>query len=145
MFSASEQLYISLQNKDVTAQDANIAVNLAKAFYVRQRDLAAFQSFYRDVITNADDKKEPPRYSNIPRRCDDGSLQYRFSNPEEYYRQQYFQVIESLPGELTRQFDQKGFCLTSKIEAIILNSCIGQACQIPDKVSTLHSKDLNLE
>ena len=53
--------------------------------------------------------------------------------------------MESLPGELTRQFDQKGFCLTSKIEAVILNSCIGQACQIPDEVSTLYSKDLNLE
>ena len=53
--------------------------------------------------------------------------------------------MESLPGELTRRFDQKGFCLTSKIEAVILNSCIGQACQIPDEASTLYSKDLNLE
>ena len=89
----------------MTAQDANIAVNLAKAFYVRQRDLAAFQSFYQSVITNANGKTEPPalpRYSNTPRMYDDGSLQYRFSNPEEYNRQQYFQVMESLPGELTR-------------------------------------------
>ena len=149
VFSTSEQLSITLQNKDTTAQDANIAANLAKAFYVRQRDLAAFQSFYQNVITNADGKTEPPalppRYSNIPRRYDDGSLQYRFSNPEEYYRQQYFQVMESLPGELTRRFDQKGFCLTSKIEAVILSSCIGQACPIPDEVSNLYSKDLNLE
>ena len=53
--------------------------------------------------------------------------------------------MESLPGELTRRFDQKGFCLTSKIEAVILNSCIGQACHLPDEVSTLYSKDLNLE
>ena len=61
------------------------------------------------------------------------------------YRQQYFQVMESLPGELTRRFDQKGFCLTSKIGAVILNSCIGQAYPIPDEVSNLYSKDLNLE
>ena len=103
---------------------------------------------YQSVITNADGKTEPPalpRYSNIPQRYDDGSLQYRFSNPEEYYRQQYFQVMVNLPGELTRQFDQKGYCLTSKIEAVILNSCIGQACPILDEVSNLYSKDLNIE
>ena len=53
--------------------------------------------------------------------------------------------MESLPGELTRRFEQKGFCLTSKIEADILNSCNGQACPIPDEVSYLYSKDSNLE
>ena len=35
VFSASEQqLSITLQNKDTTAQDANIAVNLAKVCFV---------------------------------------------------------------------------------------------------------------
>ena len=44
VFSASEQLSITLQNKDTTTQDANIAVNLAKAFYIRQRDLSKLLS-----------------------------------------------------------------------------------------------------
>ena len=38
VFGASEQLSIILQNKDTTAQDSNIAINLGEAFYARQRD-----------------------------------------------------------------------------------------------------------
>ncbi len=45
IFGASETL--SLQGKDTTLQEAISAVNLAKAFYRRQRTDEAFCHFYR--------------------------------------------------------------------------------------------------
>ena len=50
IFSASEQLSTTLQAKNATAQDAYTAVNLAKAFYDRQKDPPAFEAFYQQVI-----------------------------------------------------------------------------------------------
>ena len=59
-----------------------------------------------------------------------------FQDLEEYYRQQYFQVMDSCYGELARRFEQKGFTVALHIETIIVNSCNGKPpAKIPDEVA----------
>ena len=91
LFGASETLSKTLQSKDITLQQAICAVNLAKAFYKRQRE--SFDHFYDDVVATAlkEELSEPqlPRYRRVPSRVDDGSSPHRFKNPKDYYRQKY--------------------------------------------------------
>ncbi|KAL5493617.1 hypothetical protein EMCRGX_G014821 [Ephydatia muelleri] len=134
VFGASEQLSTTLQSKDTTAQDARLAVNLCKAFYDRQRDASAFQIFYQAVLLEANGKTEPPtlpRYSNPPKRINDGDANFRFATAEHYHRREYFEIMESLSGELDARFDQKGFHLAALVEATILDNCSGKSYPIP--------------
>ena len=148
VFGASEQLSTTLQSKDTTAQDARLAVNLCKAFYDRQRDASAFQIFYQAVLLEANGKTEPPtlpRYSNPPKRINDGDANFRFATAEHYHRREYFEIMESLSGELDARFDQKGFHLAALVEATILDNCSGKSYPIPKEVQDLYSKDLNID
>ena len=53
LFAAAEQVSKTLQGKDTTLQEALSAVNLASAFYWRQRTDEAFNRFYDRVTENA--------------------------------------------------------------------------------------------
>lgn len=148
VFSAAEQLSVTLQAKDTTVQDACTAANLAKAFYNRHRELSEFQNFYQKVLAEANDKTEPPvlpRYRHAPKRLDDGSQPHRFTSPEEFYRQHYFQVMESLSGEITKRFEQKGFHVASQVESLIIDHSNGTMCEIPEQMKEVYSRDLNWE
>ena len=148
IFSASEQLSITLQSINTTAQDGTIAVNVARSFYNRQRDPLVFQTFYHGVVKDADGKTEQPvlpRYRNLPKKVNDGSAEFRFPNVEEYYKHHYFELMESLLGELARRFDQRGLNLATQFERIIIDSCNGTACEIPQEIMDLYARDLDIE
>lgn len=53
VFSASEQLSLSLQGYDITAQQAMMAVNAMKRYLQRQRSEASFNAFYQTVLQEA--------------------------------------------------------------------------------------------
>ena len=53
IFSAMEQLFKTLQYKNINAQEVSTAVNAAKSFLERQRDNLAFKSFYSSVVCEA--------------------------------------------------------------------------------------------
>ncbi len=55
IFGTSESLSKSLQGKDTSLQEALSEVNLAKAFYRRQRKEEAFTRFYDSVVETAQD------------------------------------------------------------------------------------------
>ena len=50
LFAAAEEVSKSLQAKDTTLQEALSAVNLASAFYMRQRTHEAFNRIYNSVV-----------------------------------------------------------------------------------------------
>ena len=70
-----------------------IAVNMAKQFYIRQRELSSFPSFFKSESSGKSDCPFLPRYRKVPKRLDVGDENHVFQDPEEYYRQQYFQVM----------------------------------------------------
>ncbi len=55
LFAAAEQVSKSLQGKDVTLKEALSSINLAAAFYRRQRTAESFDRFYDDVVGMAED------------------------------------------------------------------------------------------
>ena len=61
-----------------------------------------------------------PRQKRIPRRLDDGASNHVYSSSKEYYRQQYYQVLDVLTEEMTRRFDQPTFTLLREMENLVI-------------------------
>ena len=63
------------------------------------------------------------RFKRAPKRLDDGSLPYRYSTPEEYFRHQYFEVLETVTGEIENRFSQTSLEIPRAIERLLLEAC----------------------
>ena len=113
VFIASEQLSTTLQLcKNTTTQDAHAD---------RHKDPSAFYTSYQQVVSESQGRQilQPClyiRYCRAPQHAYDESTghTHRQSTPEDMYRQQYSEVMENLPEEITRRFGQKGFVLFLK-------------------------------
>ena len=100
----AEEVSKSLQAKDTTLQQALSSINLASAFYRRQRSDKEFKRFYDDVEEAqqlAIGEPQLPRYRRPAARIDSGSHPHCFSSPRDYYRHLYFEACDLLLRELT--------------------------------------------
>lgn len=146
LFSAAEELSRTIQSKNVSATQAKEACSVTRSFYQQHRNEESFQLFYEQVLAESDGKTEKPklpRYRKLPKKLDDGAPPHKFSTPEEYYRYEYFAVIELIDGELERRFCQKSFSMVTDIERTILAGANGTAPDIPDSLKGF-SEDLDL-
>ena len=97
VFGATEQVSRTLQARDTTLQEALVAVNTGKLFLQRQRDDCAFERFYVNAETEAKQYNiEPvlPCYRRPPKRLDDDASPHVDKTPQDYYRRQYFEVLD---------------------------------------------------
>lgn len=152
LFGASETLSKSLQGKDTTSQEALSSVNLARAFYTRQRSDESYDRFYKDVVDTAVDKNigklELPRYRRAPARVDDGSQPHRFGTAEDYYRSLYFEACDLLIRELDDRFQvQESLSPVLRLENLLLRAANGESFEddLESLQSTCYRDDINLE
>lgn len=54
-----------------------------------------------------------------PKRIDSGSTPSTFSSPKEYYQKIYFEVADTISGEIVRRFEQKNYEIYSKAEELL--------------------------
>ena len=88
IFAATKRLAITLQNQDITLQEAIMASTLAEQFVNGQRTDKAFDSLYSSVVIDSKDvTTEPvlPRQRRPPKRIDDGTSPHTFSAPKDYF------------------------------------------------------------
>ena len=148
VFSAMEQLSRTLQTSDINAQEACSAATQAGHFLKRQRSDEQFTAFYRDMVKEAEDLTQPPtlpRQRQIPRRIDDGASNHHFGTPQEYYRKQYFEVLDLLATELERRFDQNSFKTLQEIERVLVESCNGKNVQFSETFVNTYATDLKFD
>ena len=111
------------------AQEAQAAAQVLITNYESMRTEEKAQEFYDSVKT---DKPEVvnnpglPRYRKAPKRIDNGSKNHQFNIPEDYFRVQYYEVLEFLKADLERRFCQNTFNLISGIETYILAAANGR-------------------
>ena len=151
LFGASETLSKSLQGKDTTLQEALSSVNLARAFYTRQRSDESYDRFYKDVVDTAVDKNigkpELPRYRRAPARVDK-SQPHRFGTAEDYYRSLYFEACDLLIRELDDRFQvQESLSPVLRLENLLLRAANGESFEddLESLQSTCYRDDINLE
>ena len=126
IFSATEQLSITLQGKNTTIQEAIQASKLAVSFLERQRCDAAYDSFYSRIVTDSKDITDDPtlpRQRRPPRRIDGGASPHVFDSPKSYFKKQYFEVLDVVGGELKRRFQQeRGMPVAAVMEKTLLDA-----------------------
>ena len=89
-----------------------------------------------------------PRYKRAPIRLDGGSQPYRFTDVHEFYRVQYYEVLDLLNEEISRRFDQASLALPAAIEDVLvkaINNSDESPIKVPDAVAEVYSKDINLK
>ena len=83
LFSAAEQVSLTLQQKDISLNDALNAVDVAKQFFKKRRSDENFNSFYDLTVTTAQKhgigQPELPRNRRHPSRFENGSDPHVFS------------------------------------------------------------------
>ena len=148
VFSATEQASLTLQYKDINAQEACMATNVARNFLVRHRSDSAFHTFYQSVVSEASDytlSPVLPRQRRVPRRIDDGTPGHIFSSPEDHYRKQYYEVMDILTEEMARRFDQAAFSLLQEMERLLIDSCNGTRVTPSSNFKEMYKNDLNMD
>ena len=137
VFSATEQFSTMLQSKNLTIQEALHSANLATNFLERQRSEVAFELFYQKVLEESKElTSEPvlPRCRRISKRLDGGCETHRFEDPRTLHRQEYFEAMETVKGEITRRFQQQGMPLAAALEKTLLRA-FDCEYSIPDEIS----------
>lgn len=111
----------------------------------RQRKDEAFQLFYSGVIKASTDLSESPvlpRQRNLPSRYNDGAPNHQFQSPEEFFRKQYFEVLDLLISELDRRFNQSTFDVLQEMETLLVESCNGKVVQPSEQLKKLYGNDV---
>ena len=149
IFSATEQLSITLQGRNTTMQEAVDSANLAIKFLQSQRNDNAFSRFYSRIVEDCKElTSEPklPRYRRAPKRFDEHSTNtHRFDDSESYFKQQYVEALKTAAGELQKRFQQtRGMPVAAAIENTLLNSANSGDGHISEEVK-LYSKEIDIE
>lgn len=144
------QLSISSQGIDTTLQEALHAAELALCYLERQRSDGSFATFYSRVVDEAKELTEArtlPRYRNPPRRLDDGSSSHRYNTAMEYFKRQYFEVLNILSSKLKRRFQkERGMPVAQTIEKVLVDHANGsQTDENLPKALDIYQSDLDFE
>ena len=150
VFGATEQLSLTLQYRDINAQEVSMAVSAAVRFLQRQRSDSAYDAFYQSTVKEAEAyTQEPtvPRQKRVPRRLDDGAEGHHYASPHDYFKQQYYEVLDLMLNEIDRRFDQPTFMILRDIEKLIVESCNGTDSEVklPSTIDSMYATDLKLD
>ena len=150
VFGATEQSSRALQSKNTTISEALDAVRMSQSFLSRQRTDSAFDIFYSATVDEAQQYTGAPvlpRYRQPPRQVDSGTAPHRFASPSDYFRAQYFEVLDLLSAEITRRFDQKSLALPLAVEELLLSAANSTEEDLVTVPQVLHaySSDLNIK
>lgn len=117
------------------------------SFLDRQREEESFNIFYHALETKANDKTDKPclpRYKKVPRRIDSGSENARFESPMDYYRQQYFEAIDTVKGQIEKRFFHRNLSVTYQIEQLLINAANGDDISLPETVKDMYQADIDM-
>ncbi len=144
----TEQLSITIQSKDITAQEATKGVKLALAFLHRQRCDASFAELYKQTVEESKHLTQSPvlpRMRKASKRLDSGSNPRVFATPEDYFRKSYYEVIDMLVIELDRRFQHPSFTILHQMEDLMISSCNNGKISLSDSFCSLYSSDIDID
>ena len=148
VFVATEQLAIKLQAKDIKAQVTMTAAKATDSYLGRYRNLESFNAFYQAVVTETDCitlNPVLPRQKQVPKRIDQGAGSHQYQSVDEYFQQQYYEVLDIMRSELQRKFDQDGLKLVGEIENLLISACNGNKTLLSNRVQELYHADLDFQ
>ncbi len=128
-----EGLNTSLQGRGKTVGGMLSAVACVKKHFQSQRTEEAFITVYTsatDLVTSLDIEPIKMPHLRKPQRRHAGPAEpYVPSTDQEYYRVQFFQVLDIVTTQLTKRFEQEGLQHLVKLEKVLLS---GQVDDVVD-------------
>ena len=148
VFSITEQLSLSLQGVQNSVDDCYVAANVTIQALKKLRKEEEFRLFFESVKEEASDRCDPPqltRQRRQPLRLNDGAAEHRFQSVEDIYRKDYYQVIDSVAGELESRFMQESFVFVRSIETLLLDSANSKPVILSDELMEMYKNDIIME
>ena len=136
LFSITDILSKALQKKTMCAMEAKRLAAVTLASLKEQRSDGHFDKIWEELLVKADefDCEEPvlPR-RRAPKRIDEASSTTHFdTTPEDMYHRYYFEVLDTLIGEIERRFESSSFTFYAKVENVLENAAIGKSISTRD-------------
>ncbi|XP_069482144.1 zinc finger MYM-type protein 1-like [Ambystoma mexicanum] len=120
-----ECLNIAMQGNQQTVSGLLASVNHTHSAILKLRNEQSFDSllmYNNNMVTKCELKEiELPRRRHIPKRIDEGLAENVHPRTiKDYYRPQYFELLDTVSVQLKQRFDQGGIQMYEHIEQLLL-------------------------
>ncbi len=68
-----------------------------------------------------------------------------YSNPKEFFRHQYYEVLDLLREELTSRFDQPTYTILKEMESLLIDSSNGKHTPPSSNFKVLYAKQFDFD
>ena len=131
----SDNLSKTLQDAHILASEGQAVSSLTVETMEKMRSNDHFNLFWETVThrANALEVSEPslPRRRQRPARYESGSATPEFvDNAQDYFRQIYFNAIDTVTACIKRRSDQPGYKIYDQVEQMLVNAANGKPFQI---------------
>ena len=155
-FSVSTRACLALsrafQKKDLSAIAAKKGSLVVVSTLKELRNDSEFSKFWTNVRERAIQLEvgEPilPRRRKLPKRLDESnSTTFHDATPEDMYKRYYFELIDTVMGEIERRLNSLSFTLYTRMEMLLQSAAEGkEVCrEAVQEVVEHFSDDLNLD
>lgn len=106
-----------------------------------------FNDFYQQVFQSSQNVTNHPTLPwkrKIPHRIDEGAAPHQYEKPKEQFRQKFFEVLDWVTNEISRQFSQSDLAIVGGIEGLILTAGNGGEVTIPEPIHNTYKGDFNI-
>ena len=114
IYSAGEQVSKNLQRHDIDAQSATSAIKVFKAYLSKMCCVSSYDEFYKSCVADGVERHgcDPPEASvprsrKAPSRFDENCDTGHVWDSSQYFRSQYYEVIDVVISELDMRFDER--------------------------------------
>ena len=130
IFSITDTLSRAFQKKDLSAIVAKKGASVVICTLKEMRNDSKFTEFWQEITSKAIelDIGEPtlPRRRKLPRRFDESNTTtFHDSTPETMYKRLYFELIDTVVGEVERRLTSPSFTLYAKMELLLKSAAEG--------------------
>ena len=152
IFSITDALSRALRKKDLSAAAAKKGSVVIVSTLKELRTDSEFTKFWTDVCEKAVQLEVGqsilPRRRKLPKRLDESSsTTFHDVTPEGMYQRYYFEVIDTVMGEIERRLDSPSFTLYAKMEMMLQSAAEGKEVVREAVLEVIEhfSDDLNLD
>ena len=149
IFKITDNLSRTLQAKSLSAAESYHLAEMTVTTLEGMRTEEAFELFFDrlEILRQELSVEEPslPRRKKPTRRFEYGDGKaYHSDTVAEYYRRQYFEVLDLAATSIKSRFDQPGYAMYSKLETVLLKGATQQdfSSEVEDVVS-LYKDDVD--
>ena len=130
IFSAIGTISQTIQSSQLHLQRAQLMITDLLTVLKSYRE--DFNSFWEATVTRSKyfdiDDPQLPRVRRMPRRLDDGAAAHEFQTAEDYYRSQFYSVLDTAVAAIEQRFKAESLKFLESFESVLLKT--GSSCAV---------------